>query len=269
MELVVSVDLGLLAAHDPRERDRAVGVRDQQIGRIELPDVPVERPDLLALLRPPHHDPAAVQRVVVECMQRVSEREHHVVRHVHDIRDRTNAGRPEPRLQPDRRLGDRHVPEETADIARGALRILDPDVHEIVAILPRLGRVERDELAVEECGHLSGDPVHREQVGAVSRRLDVEHLFDERQHVGERRARLERVVEQHDSGVVGAEVDLVLGEDHPVGHLAAQLAPLERQTVRERRAGERDGDRRAGAEVPGAADDLVRLRPPPRRPCES
>ncbi len=29
--------------------------------------------------------------------------------------------------------------------------------------------------------------------------------------------------------VVGAELDLVLGEDHPLGHLAAELAPLERQ----------------------------------------
>ena len=40
----------------------------------------------------------------------------------------------------------------------------------------------------------------------------------------------------HDPAVVGAEVDLVLGEDHPLRHLAAQLAPLERQPVRQRRA---------------------------------
>jgi hypothetical protein len=59
--------------------------------------------------------------------------------------------------------------------------------------------------------------------------------------------------------VVGAEVDLVLGEDHPVGELAAHLALLELEAVREHGAGERDGDRRAGAEVPRAADDLPRL----------
>ena len=59
--------------------------------------------------------------------------------------------------------------------------------------------------------------------------------------------------------MVGAEIDLVLGEDHPLGHLAAQLAALEREPVRERRARQRDRDLRPGAEVPGAADDLVRL----------
>ena len=46
--------------------------------------------------------------------------------------------------------------------------------------------------------------------------------------------------EQHDPGVVGAEADLVLGEDHPVRDLAAHLAALERQPVREHRAGQRD-----------------------------
>ena len=87
----------------------------------------------------------------------------------------------------------------------------------------------------------------------------LEHLLDERQHVGERRARLERVVEHHDPVVIGAEVDLVLGEDHPLRHLAAELAALERQPVRQRRARQRDRDLRARAEVPGAADDLIRL----------
>ena len=37
------------------------------------------------------------------------------------------------------------------------------------------------------------------------------------------------------------------------------LPPLELEAARQRRAGERDGHGRAGAEVPGAADDLARL----------
>ena len=65
--------------------------------------------------------------------------------------------------------------------------------------------------------------------------------------------------EQHDPGVVAAEADLVLGQDHPVGDLAAHLAPLELEPVREHGAGERDTDGRADAEVPGAADDRARL----------
>ena len=59
--------------------------------------------------------------------------------------------------------------------------------------------------------------------------------------------------------MVGAEADLVLGEDHPVGDLAAHLAPLELEPVRQHRAGQRDTDGGAGAEVPGAADDRARL----------
>ena len=65
---------------------------------------------------------------------------------------------------------------------------------------------------------------------------------------------------QHDDpGVVGAELELVLGEDHAVGDLAAQLRPLERASVGQHRAGHCDADRCAGAEVPRAADDLPRL----------
>ena len=46
---VVSVaDLGLLAAHDPGERDRALGVGDHQVVRLELTFDAVERAQLLA-----------------------------------------------------------------------------------------------------------------------------------------------------------------------------------------------------------------------------
>ena len=77
----------------------------------------------------------------------------------------------------------------------------------------------RQELAAEERRDLARDAVDGEQVGAVAGRLEVEHLVDERQHIGERRPGLERVVEDDDPAVVGAEVELVLGEDHPLGHL--------------------------------------------------
>ena len=69
-------------------------------------------------------------------------------------------------------------------------------------------------------------------------------------------------VQQHDPAVVGAQLDLVLGEDHPVRDLAAHLAPLEPQPVRQRRAGQRNGDRRTRAEVPGTAHDRARLALP-------
>ena len=59
--------------------------------------------------------------------------------------------------------------------------------------------------------------------------------------------------------MIRAELDLVLREDHPVAELAAHLALLELQAVRQHGAGQRDADRRAGAEVPRAADDLARI----------
>ena len=62
--------------------------------------------------------------------------------------------------------------------------------------------------------------------------------------------------------MVVPELQLALGEDHPVGQLASQLRLLEPLPVRQHRARERHGDRRAGAEVPGAADDLPRVALP-------
>jgi len=199
-----------------------------------------------------------VQRVEVEDVQLVAEREHHVVRHVDDVRDRAHARRAQSSFQPDGRLLELDVAKEAPDVAGAADRILDSDVDRLGGAARRVGLLERRELAVEERSHVARDAVDREQVDAVARRLEVEHLLDERQHVGERCARLERVVEHHDPVVVGAEVDLVLGEDHPLRDLAAELAAVEGQPVRERRTGQCDGDLRAGAEVPRAADDLVR-----------
>ena len=119
------------------------------------------------------------------------------------------------------------------------------------------------ELAAEQRRHLARNADHREQVDAVDRRRDVEHLVADRQHVDERRARLEPVGEHHDPRVVVAEPDLVLGEDHPARGLAAKLALVERLVEdRQERAGKRDRDRRARLEVPGAAHDLPRVALP-------
>ena len=60
--------------------------------------------------------------------------------------------------------------------------------------------------------------------------------------------------------MVRPESDLVLGEDHPPRDLAAKRPLLERAgEAGEVRAGQPHRDRRADAEVPGAADDLLRV----------
>ena len=120
-------DLRLLSAHDPRERHRAIGVGDHQVGRHELAVDAVEGAEPLSGVGTPYDDAPAAERRVVERVQRVAEREHHVVRDVDDIRDRAHAGREQARLQPHRRRGDADVLEEASDVAASA-QIVDLDL---------------------------------------------------------------------------------------------------------------------------------------------
>ena len=107
---VVSLDLGLLAAHDPGERDRALGVGDHEVGGLELPVDAVEGAERLARSRAPDDDPCPRASVAKSnACSGLPEREHHVVRHVDDVRDRPHAGRGQPRLQPHRRRANHSV----------------------------------------------------------------------------------------------------------------------------------------------------------------
>ena len=167
ISVVVFPDLGLFAAHDPRERDRARCVGDQQVVWLELTVDTVERAELLAGRGAAYDDPPLGELGVVERVQRVAEREHHVVRHVHDVRDRTHPRGEQPRLEPQRRWCDRDVAEEPADVARATLEVLDLDVDRLSAL--RCGSVPGagDELQIEQRSDLAGDAVHGEQVGPV------------------------------------------------------------------------------------------------------
>ena len=74
---------------------------------------------------------------------------------------------------------------------------------------------------------------------------------------------LDPVREHHDPGVIGAEPDLVLGQDHPARELAAERPLIERcREARQEDAGKPDCNRRTDTEVPGATDDLTRLALP-------
>ena len=116
------------------------------------------------------------------------------------------------------------------------------------------------ELPSEQRRDLARQSDHGEQVDAIHGRNDVENLVADREHVDQRRPRLDPVGQQHDSRVILTEADLVLGEDHPARRLTAQLALVERLVEdREVGAGQRDRDRRARIEVPGTADDLSRV----------
>jgi hypothetical protein len=181
--------------------------------------------------------PSSVRSSSPRCARRTTIREHHVVRHVDDVRDRAHLGEVKARPEPLRRRSDRDVPEDAADVARTPCGILDPDVHRLVTHGLRVLDLGEAEVTVEKRGDLPGEPDHREQVDAVDRRRDVEYAVSDRQHVGERRARLDTVREHHDPRVILSEPDLVLGQDHPSRLLAAQLALVERfRRDREERA---------------------------------
>ena len=261
-------------------------VGDQEVALVERAQRAVERAELLARARAAHDDPPAVELGAVERVQRAAVHVHDVVRHVDDVRDRAHAGGVQACAQPDRRRPDGDVRGRRGRCSAGS------PSRSSTSTSTGFGRAIGGsststgmQLAVEERRDLPREPDHREQVDAVQRRRHVEHLVADRQHVGERRPRLDPVGEEHDPGMVGAEPDLVLGEDHPARDLAAQRALVERRReAGQEHAGEADGDGGADAEVPGAADDLARLALPhvdlaelelvgvrdawrPRRPC--
>ena len=254
-------DLRLEASHDRRERNRTLAVGDQQVARPELAERAVERAEGLAFAGAPHEDAPAREKAPVERVERAAPHMHDVVRHVDDVRDGAHPCEMEPAPQPLGRRADADVTERPADVARAAQEVLDRDVEPLVRNRRRIVRNGRPKLAVAQRGDLARDADHREEVGPVHRRCHIEDAVDERQDVRQRRAGLEPVGEQHDPGVVCAEPDLVLREDHPAGHLAAERPFLERPgEAGQERAGKADGDRRARAEVPRAADDLLRVR---------
>ena len=133
------------------------------------------------------------------------------------------------------------------------------DVDRLVPGELGLAARRRRELQLVQRRDLARETVDRQQVGAVPGDLDLQHVLGERQHLAERRARLEAVPEHHDPTVVLAELELALGEDHPVRELAAELPRLDLHPAGDLRAGQRDGDGRTRAEVPGSADDRARL----------
>ena len=196
---------------------------------------------------------------MIESVERAPEREHDVVGHVDDVRDRSDAGCEEAGAQPRRRGGDPHIAKEPADVAGAAFEILDDDVGGLVACERWIDPRRRREREPVEDRDLARETVDGEQVRTVAGHLELEHGVGDRQDVRERRPRFPRLPQDEDAGMVGAELELTLGENHPVRDRPAELGPLERASVRKERPRERDRDRRARTEVPRAADDLTRL----------
>ena len=236
----VLVDLGARAAHHPGDRGRPVGVGDQHHLLVERARLAVERLHGLAGSRQPDGQLGAGDPVEVERVQRLAGQQHHVVGDVDHVRDRALAGGHQPRLQPRRRGADLDVLEHARGEARAQLRALDGDPHAIeLALAARVLAPGRErERGAGRGVDLAGDPVDRQAVGAVRRDLEHEHVGRDRQHALERHARLEPArLEHHDPVVLDADRELVLGEDHPVRLLAAELGDLQLRAVGHHGAG--------------------------------
>ena len=258
-------DLRACAAHQPGDRRRAVGVLDDDHLGVELTGLTVERLHLLALARAAHDQLRAGDAVEIEGVQRLAAEQHRVVGDVDDVVDRALPGGHQTRLQPCRGRTDRDVVEDARREARTQLRALHDDLRARHRTL-RSG-VGRPRRVGQRCAgrgvQLARDAVNAEAVGAVGCDLQLEHVLGDHQHVGQRRARrklrVERhLVEHHDSLTPGADLQLVLGEDHPFGDDAAQLRALELGAVGQHRAGQRHGNRLTGGDVRRAADDRRR-----------
>ena len=100
------------------------------------------------------------------------------------------SARKQARAQPLRRRTDRDVAEDAADVARAPVEVLDDDVDVLGVDDRRILGIRRMQLAAEERRDLPRETDHREQVDAIHRRRDVEHLVADREHVDERRSRL-------------------------------------------------------------------------------
>ena len=258
-------DLRARAAHDPGEARRAVGVLDQAHVGVERALDVVERRRRVS--------PARARRTVsvraghevgVEGVHGLAREQHRVVRDVDDVGDGALAGRHQPRLQPRRRRRDRHVLVGAQREARAQVGVLDP--HREARARRRRRRVAGPRRRAQRRPgggvDLARDAVDAEAVGPVRRDLELEDVGGDRQDAGERRARLGALVEDDDPRVVGADAELVLGEDHPVGDLAAQLGALEARAAGQHRARPRDRHELAGGDVRRAAHDRDRLAAP-------
>ncbi len=218
----------------PRLRPRTPTVRCHAVERLERLTRPGPADD-----QPP---PGQARQVVG--VGGLAELEHHVVRGVDHVVDRAHAGQEQPAGDPARRRPDRDVVEHRDGEARaqvgrlhhGRRRRLDRP-----AARCRLGRLGRGEGEAEAGRQVAGDPDDGPGVGAVALDGDVEDDVGlEAQRLGQRRARLTRrlVAEDQEAGAVVGEPELLPRAEHPVGHDAAHLAPLDLEA-----AGEDGADR--------------------------
>ena len=267
------LDLADGAAHDARERRRALTVADEEIVRAELALHAVERLHDLALGGASHDDLRAAHEVQVERMHRVAVLEHHEVRDVDDVRDGAHAERRQAVAGPERRRADGDVDDGGGAVVRTALGVVDGDLRQRGDVLGAhagggrgLGRLPRE---AEDRRDVAREADVPEAVGAVGREIELVHdVLGGGDDLGEDVARCAGAGGQHDDAVaLVGEPELRLAAEHALARDAGDGAPFDGHALRGQvRAEGREDDeaarlrhvRRAAHDLLGAAAALHR-----------
>ena len=253
-----------LTAHDAGQDERLLGVGDEQIARRQGVRLAIQGGEGFAGSGRAHRDLLTSQVAQVKSMHRLAQFEHHIVGHIDEQTEGPDATGFEPGAHPIRRdvvrdaLHHRTAPGGAAVVADGGA--------------PAGGRVGPAQVGQLGRGqaqggrHLAGPAALAPQIGAVGQGvvLDREHGVAAAKEGSQRRARHMVVGQDEDALVAAAKAKLVLGTDHALARLAAQLGGFDREFCAIGRAqrgpdrGHRDGlpDR----DIRRAADDWQRRR---------
>ena len=267
----VRVDLAVRAAHDARERGRPFSVRDHEIIRVEFAILAVERLQGFARRGAAHEDLVAAHVVQIKRVHRLPVLEQHEVRHVDDVRDRTNAEALQPVTHPRGRGADRHAEHEARAVPRATLGVVDPHGHVArhgLALGEARGRLRRGLFPrqVEERRDLAGEADVAERVRTVGGQTKVEDVVVHLGHgLAERCARRGEALRQDQDPRVlvlardRGEPELALGAEHALADDTADLARRERHVHgRQVRPEGREGHEAARlGHVRRAADDAL------------
>jgi len=246
----------VLATHHSGDRHGPFRIRDHEVAGIKRVLAPVQCQKIFPLRRAAHHDPALELRRV-EGMQRLAELEHHEIRHVHHVVDRSQADRLDPRPQPGGTRPDLDARNPPQRIKRTRLPVLDPRERRIRA---QRGFIDRrnGESRAGENRKLAGDPDVAEPVGAVRRHFEIEH------HVWREQARnggAGRRGGRQDQQALGIlrQAQFLRAAQHSLALDAAQLADLDCKISCQH--GPRQGQRDlvAGLVILRPANDLARM----------
>ena len=259
-------DLGVEAAHDARERHRtALGRGDDGHVGSERAFHLVERGELRAVLRLADHHVGtpvcAFQLVQVEGVQRLTEQEQDVVRHVDDVVDGALPDGGEAFDHPVGRRTHLHAADDAGGIARAAHGVLDGHGNVVSAVVDELELrshlVKRAfPIAAIHRAHLAREPHDRKAVRTVRRDLQVEYRVGQLQIVGDGSTHRGIIGEDPDALVVGAEPQLTSRAAHAGTRNTAQLRLLDLEVTGEHSPHGRNGKLDSRLDVRRAAHDL-------------